>query len=58
MFEEWERIVTTHRVSGKNTHDARLVATMRLHGIEKILTFNVPDFERFPGIIVLNPTHF
>jgi predicted nucleic acid-binding protein len=58
VFTEWERLVTTYKVSGKNTHDARLVATMRLHGIEKILTFNVPDFERFPGIIVLNPTHF
>ncbi len=58
VYTEWERLVTTYKVSGKNTHDARLVATMRLHGIEKILTFNVPDFERFPGIIVVDPAHF
>src|SRR5437763_7124478 len=24
LFEEWERLVKTHRVTGKNTHDARL----------------------------------
>ena len=40
IFEEWERLVPRCRVSGQNTHDARLAATMRLHGIEKILTFN------------------
>src|ERR1035441_7854325 len=45
VFTEWERLVTTYKVSGKSTHDARLVATMRLHGIDKILTFNVPDFQ-------------
>src|ERR1039457_1336523 len=58
IFEEWERLVTTCRVSGKNTHDARLAATMRLHGIARILTFNGSDFRRFPGITVLDPTQF
>src|ERR1022692_2600052 len=58
IFEEWERLVITCRVSGKNTHDARLAASMRLHGITKILTFNGSDFRRFPGITVLDPTQF
>jgi predicted nucleic acid-binding protein len=40
IFEEWERIVTTYRVSGKSTHDARLVAAMKLNDIRTILTFN------------------
>ena len=44
-----------HRVSGKNTHDARLVATMKLHGINKILTFNIHDFARFEGIEAIHP---
>src|SRR5258708_31359394 len=44
IFKEWERLVTTYRVSGKNTHDARLVAAMKLNRISKILTFNVQDF--------------
>jgi predicted nucleic acid-binding protein len=58
IFEEWERLVTTCRISGRGTHDARLAATMRLHGITKILTFNGSDFRRFPGIMVLDPAQF
>ena len=26
VFQDWEQLVTAYRVSGKNTHDARLVA--------------------------------
>src|SRR5205809_7345494 len=39
-FTEWERIVTEQGVSGKKVHDARLVASMKVHGIMEILTFN------------------
>jgi predicted nucleic acid-binding protein len=52
---EWERLVTTYRVSGKNSHDARLVAAMMVHGTRSILTFNVQDFTRYEGITVLDP---
>jgi hypothetical protein len=52
---EWERIVTTYRVSGKNCHDARLVAAMMVHGTRSILTFNVQDFTRYSGITILDP---
>jgi predicted nucleic acid-binding protein len=55
VFEEWERLVTTHRVSGKNTHDARIVAAMNVHGITRILTFNVRDFTRYPDISAVHP---
>ena|SRR5208337_2620124 len=55
LLEEWERLVTTHHVSGKNTHDARLVAAMILHRINSILTFNVQDFTRYVDIVVLDP---
>ena len=33
VLQEWERLVGTYRVSGKNTHDARLVAAMILHRV-------------------------
>ena len=33
LFSEWERLVVHHEVSGKNTHDARLVAAMNIHGL-------------------------
>src|SRR6266568_2194013 len=53
VFEDWERLVTSYRVSG--THDARLVAVMKAHGIGTILTFNVQDFVRYDGITALHP---
>jgi predicted nucleic acid-binding protein len=36
IFPEWERLVAQHRVAGKATHDARLVAAMHLHGLSHI----------------------
>lgn len=56
LFEEWERLVKAHRVSGKNTHDARLVAAMHVHGIDRILTFNGIDFSRYTDITVIDPS--
>jgi predicted nucleic acid-binding protein len=58
IFNEWERLVTMHRVSGKNTHDARLVAVMKLHGVGKILTFNTGDFNRYQDIEAIHPATF
>jgi predicted nucleic acid-binding protein len=58
LSEEWEWLVITCKVSGKHTHDARLAATMRLHGIARVLTFNGADFRRFPGVTVLDPADF
>lgn len=55
LQSEWEQLVTTYRVSGKNSHDARLVAAMMVHGTRGILTFNVQDFARYAGILVLDP---
>jgi predicted nucleic acid-binding protein len=53
--DEWERLVATYRVCGKNTHDARLVAAMLVHGVDSILTFNAQDFTRYAEISVLDP---
>jgi len=55
LLQEWERLTTTYRVSGKTIHDARLVAAMIVHGIGSILTFNVQDFARFTEILVVDP---
>jgi predicted nucleic acid-binding protein len=55
IYEEWERLVNTYGVSGKNTHDARLVAVMTLHGITRILTFNAADFARYEDIEAIDP---
>ena len=47
--------VATHLISllrtvgfrGKNVHDANIVATMLAHGIPRLLTHNVKDFDRY-----------
>ncbi|MDM8008892.1 MAG: type II toxin-antitoxin system VapC family toxin [Phycisphaerae bacterium] len=55
LFEQWERLVTSYGVRGKNAHDARLVAAMLTHNVGHILTFNPEDFARYPMITVLTP---
>jgi predicted nucleic acid-binding protein len=47
IFTHWERIVTTYGVHGKQANDARLVAVMKAHAVEKILTFNQGDFSPY-----------
>ena len=36
-------------------HDAQLVAAMHIHGVTHLLTLNVRDFARYPGITVVHP---
>jgi predicted nucleic acid-binding protein len=40
---------------GKQVYDANIVATMIAHGIPKILTHNVGDFQRFSSWIQILP---
>jgi predicted nucleic acid-binding protein len=56
IFPEWERLVTELKVIGKNGHDARLVAAMKIHAVPRLLTFNDQDFKRYPDIEVLTPS--
>jgi predicted nucleic acid-binding protein len=55
VYANWRQLLVTHGVRGKQVHDARLVAIMQAHGIAHILTLNVADFTRYPGITVLDP---
>lgn len=55
LHEEWRRLLVVHAVTGLQVHDTRLVAAMHIHGIPRILTFNVADFRRFPGITAVHP---
>jgi predicted nucleic acid-binding protein len=54
IYPIWKGLVITHRVLGTQLYDARLVAAMLAHGIDRILTFNVADFSRY-GVAVLHP---
>jgi predicted nucleic acid-binding protein len=55
ILPEWERLVRIYNVSGRNAHDARLVAVMNVNHVEKILTFDTGDFTRFSEIQVVDP---
>ncbi|WP_459554760.1 type II toxin-antitoxin system VapC family toxin [Lacunimicrobium album] len=47
IYKNWLELVFAHTISGKPSHDARLVAAMKTHGITHLMTFNVTDFTRF-----------
>ncbi|MDX6464070.1 MAG: hypothetical protein QOE55_7767 [Acidobacteriaceae bacterium] len=54
---QWRKIVVDYSVSGVQVHDARLVASMRVHGVKKILTFNQRDFARYKDIEAVDPRY-
>ncbi len=53
----WLDLVRRYKVTGTKAHDARLVASMKVHGVAQVLTFNIADFQGFApeGIAVLDP---
>ena len=57
VYPIWRRLVVDYDVSGVQVHDARLVATMIVHDVTHVLTFNVTDFERYASerIVAIDP---
>ncbi|MDG2991341.1 type II toxin-antitoxin system VapC family toxin [Candidatus Synechococcus calcipolaris G9] len=55
LFPTWLNLVTTHRVMGKRTHDARIIAAILANGITHLLTFNPSDFAGMSGITIIHP---
>lgn len=60
IYAEWRRPVIEAGVSGKPTHDARLLAVAIVYGIDTLLTYNISDFTRFaalaPTVRILDPS--
>lgn len=58
IYREWKRLVSTYNVSGVASHDAHLIAAMKINRVEEILTFNTKDFIRYSSenIRVLDPS--
>jgi len=54
VYGEWKRLIVHYAVLGTKDHDAKLVATMNLNGVRRILTFNTEDFARY-DIEVIHP---
>jgi hypothetical protein len=54
-FQEWRRLVVAYSVTGVAVHDTKIVASMSAYAVTHLLTFNVDDFKRYSGIIVVSP---
>jgi predicted nucleic acid-binding protein len=55
-YREWRRLILLYDVSGVQVHDARLAATMLVHGLRSIVTFNTGDFNRYIGLAAMHPS--
>jgi len=59
VFPAWEAIVNALAVTGKQVHDARLVAVCHVHAVTHLLTFNAAHFRRLAafgsGVVVVEP---
>jgi len=54
LLQSWHTLVKTHQITGFRAHDARLVAAMQTHAIDRLLTLNPDHFQGFP-ITLLDP---
>ena len=55
-FQEWRRLLVAHSVMGLAVHDAKLTASMTVHGVTHLLTFNLDNFQRYPSIVAVKPS--
>lgn len=51
----WRTRVVRHAVTGKPSHDARLIALMDAHAVTHLLTLDAHDFTRYSDITCLSP---
>lgn len=51
--EQLLALVKAYPVGGKQIHDANIVATMLVHDIDRLLTLNTADFQRYADRITL-----
>ncbi len=57
IFQQWQSLVVSANVEGKQVHDARLATVALVYGIPHVLTFNDTHFRRFIpfGITPVHP---
>jgi predicted nucleic acid-binding protein len=55
VYEQWRHLLAEYPVTGVNSHDLRIVAAMKRHRIQSLLTSNPTDFARYSGIEVVTP---
>lgn len=55
VYKNWRELVVNHSVQGVQVHDAKIVAAMKTHNIQNLLTFNAKDFKRYTDINAIEP---
>lgn len=55
VYQNWRELVVKYSVSGAKVHDAKIVASMKAHNIQNLLTFNAKDFKRYSDIVAIEP---
>lgn len=59
IFPAWKALSIALGVTGKQVHDARLVAVCHVHRVTHLLTFNLTHFVRLsgfgPGVVIVDP---
>ncbi len=55
IFITWLNLVTANQVTGKRTHDIRLVGVILANNITHLLTFNPKYFNRITNITIVQP---
>jgi predicted nucleic acid-binding protein len=55
VHDRWRHLLVMYGVKGVQVHDARLAASMYVHGVTQLLTVNVRDFQRFTGLRAIHP---
>jgi predicted nucleic acid-binding protein len=55
VHDRWRLLLVNHEIKGVQVHDARLAASMYVHGVTQLLTVYVGDFKRFNGLRAIHP---
>jgi predicted nucleic acid-binding protein len=58
VFQNWLNLIEKYQVTGKRSHDIRLVAMMQTHDVSHLLTLNPKDFSMITEISVVHPRDF
>jgi uncharacterized protein len=56
VFKRWLELLKTNPVTGAKVFDLMHVATMMIHEINSIYTFNGDDFNGIPDLEIISPT--
>ena len=55
VLDQLVTLIRSIPVAGRQVHDANIVATMQVYGVNHLLTHNTKDFERFAHLITVVP---